>query len=156
MQGQSDVIKSLNQVLTTQLTLINQYFLHARMLNNWGYEKLGKKAYKASIAEMKYSDELIKRVLFLEGLPNLQRLNKLRIGQTIAECVDADLFAHEELIGQIKEVVLTCENDNDFVSRDMLEGILTEEEEYVDFLHTQKDLIKEIGVENYSQSQLRD
>lgn len=156
MQGQTEVINSLNKVLTIQLTLINQYFLHARMLNNWGYEKLGKKAYKASIAEMKYADELIKRVLFLDGLPNLQRLNKLRIGQTISECVEADIFAHEELVVRIKDVILTCENHEDFVSREMLENILSDEEEFLDFLLTQKDLIKEIGVENYSQSQLKD
>jgi bacterioferritin len=154
MKGHSEVIEALNQVLLKELTAINQYFLHARMLENWGLAKLGKLEYAASIDEMKHSDQIIKRILFLEGLPNLQKLGKLRIGTTVEEVLKADLEVENEAVPFLKECILKAEEHKDFVTRDLFSAILTSEEEHVDWLETQLELLKRMGEQNYTQSQI--
>ncbi|MDD0853222.1 bacterioferritin [Halobacteriovorax sp. GB3] len=156
MKGNQQVIDALNAVLTKELTAINQYFLHARMLQDWGLEKLGKLEYDASIDEMKHADELIKRILFLEGLPNLQKLDRIKIGQNVTEIIDADLEVEYAAIPLLKQNIALCEKEADYVSRELFVEILKSEEEHVDWLETQKDLIQKIGIENYMQSQLDD
>ncbi|RCU49582.1 MULTISPECIES: bacterioferritin [Corallincola] len=154
MRGDTDIISCLNQVLTTELTSINQYFLHARMFKNWGLSALNEKAYKKSIKDMKQADALIERVLFLEGLPNLQKLAHLRIGEHTEEMISCDMeLEHDQLI-QLRSAISLCETKKDYVSRQLLEEILEDEEEYLDWLETQQHLIKEIGLENYQQAQL--
>lgn len=154
MKGSQKVIDALNSVLTRELTAINQYFLHARMLQNWGLEKLGVLEYKASIDEMKHADELIKRILFLEGLPNLQKLDKLDIGQTLEEVIAADLKVEYIAIPLLKDCIKVCEEERDYVSRDLFESILASEEEHIDWLETQQELISKVGLQNYMQSQI--
>ena len=154
MKGSQNVIDALNAVLTNELTAINQYFLHARMLQNWGLEKLGKLEYAASIDEMKHSDLVIKRILFLEGLPNVQKLNKVRIGQNVAEVIAADLEVEYEAVPQLKKCIQVAEAEHDYASRDLFLSILKSEEHHVDWLETQRDLLKAVGVQNYMQSQM--
>lgn len=154
MKGSAKVIAALNSVLMKELTAINQYFLHARMLENWGLMKLGKLEYAASIDEMKHSDMVIKRILFLEGLPNLQKLGKLRIGTDLKEVIDADLEVEYEAVPHLKDCIKTAEAERDYVSRDLFLSILASEEKHVDWLETQRDLLKKIGLQNYMQSQL--
>jgi bacterioferritin len=154
MKGSAKIIAALNSVLMKELTAINQYFLHARMLENWGLMKLGKLEYAASIDEMKHSDMVIKRILFLEGLPNLQKLGKLRVGQDVKEVIDCDLEVEYEAIPHLKECIKLAETERDYVSRDLFLSILASEEKHVDWLETQRDLIKKIGVQNYIQSQM--
>lgn len=154
MKGSQKVIDALNAVLTRELTAINQYFLHARMLQNWGLEKLGMLEYKASIDEMKHADELIKRILFLEGLPNLQKLDKLEIGQDLEEVIAADLRVEYIAIPLLKDCITLCENEKDFVSRELFVSILESEEHHIDWLETQQELIKRVGLQNYMQSQI--
>jgi bacterioferritin len=152
MQGDRAIIQRLNEVLTNELTAVNQYFLHARMLQNWGYARLGKIVYDESFGEMGHADKLIKRILFLEGLPNLQDLHKLSIGETVGEVLNADLAL--ELAGRatLVEGVVQCEAAKDFVSREVLEEILTDTEEHIDFLETQLSLLDQLGEPNYLQS----
>ena len=152
MQGDRDIIRLLNTVLTNELTAVNQYFLHARMLQNWGLERLGKVVYEESIEEMKHADKLIKRVLFLDGLPNLQELHKLTIGENISEMLRADLAL--EMNGRVTLVagVAQCEAARDFVSREVLVDILQDTEEHIDFLETQVALLGSLGEANYLQS----
>jgi bacterioferritin len=152
MQGDRAIILRLNQVLTNELTSVNQYFLHARMLDNWGFKRLGKIVYDESIGEMKHADKLIKRILFLEGLPNLQDLHKLAVGETVLEALNADLAL--ELAGRttLVEGVAQCEAAADFVSREVLVDILTDTEEHIDFLETQLALAASLGDANYLQS----
>lgn len=154
MKGHKDIIAQLNKVLTGELTAINQYFLHARMLQDWGLEKLGELEYKASIDEMKHADELIKRILFLEGLPNLQKLEKIHIGQNVEEVIECDLKLEYNAIPILKEGIELCEKEKDFVTRDLFTSILESEEGHVDWLETQKSLIEQVGVKNYVQSQI--
>ena len=151
MQADPKVIDYLNTVLTNELTAINQYFLHARMLDHWGVTKLGKHEYQESIDEMKHADSLVKRILFLDGLPNLQRLNALMIGQTPEEVLKCDMQLEDKAIADLREAIPYCESVRDFVTRDLLSGILRNEEEHVDFIETQLDLIKRIGMENWIQ-----
>ena len=154
MQGDPAIIRLLNAVLTNELTAVNQYFLHARMYENWGLRRLGKVTYDESIGEMKHADKLIKRILFLDGLPNLQDLHKLRIGESVAEGLAADLQL--ELGGRETLVagVVQCEAARDFVSREILEEILVDTEEHIDFLETQLSLVSQLGEQNYLQSSM--
>jgi bacterioferritin len=154
MKGSQAVIDALNSVLTKELTAINQYFLHARMLQNWGLEKLGRLEYKASIDEMKHADELIKRILFLEGLPNLQKIDRIRIGQSVQEVMEADLQVENEAVPHLKNCIKLAESDSDYVTRDLFLHILESEEEHVDWLETQLQLVKQVGIQNYIQSQI--
>jgi bacterioferritin len=143
------VIEHLNTQLTNELTAINQYFLHARTLDHWGVTKLGNQEYAESIDEMKHADLLIKRILFLDGLPNVQRMNRIAVGETVEEILKADMQLEEKALGDLREAVAYCESVRDFVSRDLLMHILESEEDHVDFIERQFDLIKQIGIERY-------
>jgi bacterioferritin len=152
MQGDRAIIRLLNAVLTNELTAVNQYFLHARMYENWGYARLGKLTYEESIGEMKHADKLIKRILFLDGLPNLQDLHKLGIGETVGEGLAADLALETGGRGTLVEGVKQCEAAADFVSREVLVDILKDTEDHIDFLETQIALLASLGEANYLQS----
>lgn len=154
MKGDTTVIKHLNTILGNELVAINQYFLHSRMLKDWGFNKLGDKEYQESIEEMKHADTLIQRILFLEGLPNLQDLGKINIGETVEEMLQSDLNVEHKALSDLRAAMTYCEQVKDFTSRDILLQILTNEEEHVDWLETQLRLIKSIGLENYQQSQI--
>ena len=154
MKADPKVIAICNQTLKNELTAVNQYFLHSRLYKNWGLEKIAQKEYNESIEEMKHADELIQRILFLEGLPNLQEIGRLKIGETVEEVLRCDLSLENEAIQDLRQGIEYCESVKDFTSRDLLSKILSNEEEHVDWLETQLDLIAKIGVENYTQSQV--
>ena len=154
MKGDPAIIRTLNAVLTNELTAVNQYFLHARMFESWGLAHLGNVIYEESIGEMKHADMLIKRILFLDGLPNLQDLHKLKIGENVPECMTSDLSV--EVSGRIDQIagIKECEAAEDYVTRQILREILTDTEEHIDFLETQLSLVKSLGEQNYLQSAL--
>lgn len=154
MKGDAKVIEYLNKVLVNELTAINQYFLHARMFRNWGFKKLDEYEYHESVDEMKHADKLINRILFLEGLPNLQQLNKLMIGEDVPEALKGDLQLEYQGLPLLREAITYCESINDYVTRELLEDILETEEEHVDWLETQLGLIDRTGLQNYLQSQM--
>ena len=154
MQGDGTVIGYLNRVLTLELTSINQYFLHARMYRNWGLEELNERSYKKSIKDMKQADDLIERILFLEGLPNRQQLEKIRIGEHTGEMLQCDMDFEMEQLALLREAIEACEKAQDYVSREVLENILEYEEEHVDWIEAQQYLIANAGFENYLQSQI--
>ena len=153
MKGEPQVVEHLNEVLFNELTAINQYFLHARMFEHWGLEKLKEHEKKESIDEMKHADRLIQRILFLEGLPNLQELGKLLIGENAPEALECDLKLERAARPPLQEAITYCEKVRDFVSRELFEEILQSEEEHIDWLETQLELIEKIGQQNWLQSQ---
>jgi bacterioferritin len=152
MKGDATVIEHLNRVLRNELTAINQYFLHARMMQDWGFETLGAKEHEESVDEMKHADMVIVRILFLEGLPNMQDIGKLRVGEDIPEILQCDLDLELDALPDLQAAISYCEAHKDFVSRDLFEEILKSEEEHVDWLETQLGLLDKLGEENYLQS----
>lgn len=154
MKGDKAIIAQLNTVLADELVAINQYFLHARMYKNWGLSQLDSKEYKVSIRKMKNADKLTERILFLEGLPNLQHLGRLRIGENTEEMLQANMDFELEAHANMKAAIAACEQAQDFISRDLLESLQEHQEEQIDWLETQQSLIKTIGLEKYLQSQM--
>lgn len=154
MKGDAKVIEHLNAQLKNELTAINQYFMHYRLMKHWGFDKLAKKEYEESIGEMKHADRLMDRILMLDGLPNLQDLGKLLIGEDVVEAMRSDLQLEQAAQLTIKDGIAHCETVRDYVSRDLLQGILDDTEEHIDFLETQLGLVDQVGPQNYLQSQM--
>lgn len=154
MKAEKGVIERLNKILKNELTAINQYFLHSRMLHDWGFARLAEKEYEESLDEMRHAQSLTDRILFLEGLPNLQALNRLRIGENVKELLAADLKLEEEALPDLKEAIVHMESVGDFVSRNLVREILDSEEEHIDWLETQIELVEKVGIENYQQTMI--
>jgi bacterioferritin len=154
VKGNPQIIGELNKLLKNELTAINQYFLHARMLKHWGFERLGKKIYDESIGEMKHADKLIQRILVLDGLPNLQDLGKIGVGETTVECLKADLKLEQAARTALVAAVTHCETAKDYVSREIVVDILEDAEEHIDFLETELSLVDKVGEQNYLQTQI--
>ena len=154
MKGDATVIQHLNTILTNELTAINQYFLHARLMENWGILRLAKKEYEESIGEMKHADMLINRIIMLDGLPNVQRLGNVNVGENVPEALKSDMKLEVTNQTCLKEAISVCENAHDFVSREILNTILDDTEEHIDYLETQMDLIENVGLHNYLQEQM--
>ena len=154
MKGNPQIVAELNKLLKNELTAINQYFLHARMLSHWGFERLGKKIYDESIGEMKHADKLMQRILVLDGLPNLQDLGKLGVGETVPECLAADLKLETAARTALVAAATACEQAKDYVSREIVVDILEDAEAHIDFLETEISLIDKVGVQNYLQTQI--
>jgi bacterioferritin len=156
MKGDAKVLDHLNAQLKNELTATNQYFMHYRLLKHWGFERLAKREYEESIGEMKHADKLMERILVLEGLPNLQDLGKLLVGENVPEILDCDLRSERGAQATIKDGIAHCESVRDYASRDILQNILDDTEDHIDFLETQIDLVGKVGLENYLQSQMGD
>ena len=156
MKGNEEVLTLLNNLLTNELTAINQYFVHAKMCENWGYERLAHKIREESIDEMKHADQLISRILFLEGVPNLQKLNKLRVGETVKEQLESDLQLEYTAIGFLNQGIAAARTAGDNASEDLFTRILVSEEEHTDWLETQLELIRQVGEQNYLSQQIKD
>ena len=156
MKGNEEILMLLNQLLTNELTAINQYFIHAKMLENWGYSRLGKKVREESIDEMKHADIVISRILFLDGVPNLQRYHKLKVGETVKEQFESDLQLEYAAIAFLNQGIAACRTAGDFASEDLMTRILVSEEEHTDWLETQLELIRQIGEQNYLAQQIKE
>jgi bacterioferritin len=156
MQGDPEVIETLNQILTAELTAVNQYYVHAKMCQNWGYQRLAAHHRHESVEEMKHADELIERILYFDGVPNMQRLNPIRIGENVLEQHEVDLALEMEAVARLNEAISLCRNKNDNGTREILEKMLRQEEEAVDWTEAQISIIREIGKENYLAEQLRE
>ena len=156
MQGNSEVVSKLNGILKNELTAINQYFLHSRMLKDWGYKRLAAKVYEESIGEMKHADLLIERILTIDAHPNLQDLGRLRIGENVSEIFESDLVSETTNQAALKEAIKVSETNSDFVSREIFNKILEDTEEHIDWLETQQNLVNNVGLENYLQEQMFD
>jgi len=156
MKGNAKLIEVLNEILTGELTAINQYFIHAKMCDNWGYDRLAHKIREESISEMKHADELIERILFLEGVPNMQRLDKVRVGETVPEQLQLDLKFEEVAVPRLNKAIALAADVGDNTTRELLEKVLKSEESHVDWLESQLELIKQVGEENYLAQQIRD
>ena len=155
MKGNARVLEALNDILTGELTGINQYFIHAKMCGNWGYERLAEKNREESIEEMKHADELIERILFLEGTPNVQRLGKVKVGETVPEQLKLDQALEQEAVGKLNKAIALAVEVGDNGSRELLEGMLTSEEEHLDWIESQLELIRQVGEDNYLAQQIR-
>jgi bacterioferritin len=155
MKGQAKLIEALNEILTGELTAINQYFIHAKMCGNWGYERLAHKVREESMGEMKHADELIERILFLEGVPNMQRLDKVRVGETVREQLQLDLKLEQAAVARFNKAIELCVELADNTSRELLAGMLQSEEEHLDWLESQLELVEQVGEQNYLAQQIR-